>query len=301
MTSTLICVCCEELWNPIEGEYKLHRENRLRFCIVCETEKVFSERKASEKGGYLPEESIQICSNHDDCETRRDNIKMTKGFIAKEPVKGHMVNVVKGLKLYEDIFTDSELSRFRNYINDLRHAGHSGELSGDTFILFNQQLKRNKRELIQLGVPIFGEIRDEKTKSENSNIEPIPSVLQAVIDNLSQGHLIPESRKPNSCIINFFDEGEYYQPFLKPPHLDQPIATPLLSENTQSLLVMRGNNADIAKHVICASENRRVSMTFFKVRTNMNHIQQSTIPPVHFGNQVCHNLIEFKMVMDPWK
>ncbi|RZC93887.1 hypothetical protein C5167_016582 [Papaver somniferum] len=268
-----------------------------------------SDRKSSDddhhEGGNLPSESIQICSNHEDCETRRDNIKMTKGFIAKEPVKGHMVNVVKGLKLYEDIFTDSELSKLRNYINDLRHAGHSGELSGDTFILFNQQLKGNKRELIQLGVPIFGEIRDEKTKSEKSNIEPIPSVLEAVIDHLSQWHLIPESRKPNSCIINFFDEGEYSQPFLKPPHLDQPIATLLLSESTMafgrvlvsdnngnykgplmlslkegSLLVMRGNSADMAKHVICPSENRRVSMTFFKVRTDMNHIQPSTIPPV---------------------
>ncbi|KAI3948125.1 hypothetical protein MKX01_014724 [Papaver californicum] len=267
------------------------------------------DRKSSDddhhEGGNLPAENIQICSNHDDCETRRDNIKMTKGFIAKEPVKGHMVNVVKGLKLFEDIFTDSELSKLRNYINDLRHGGHSGELSGDTFILFNQQLKGNKRELIQLGVPIFGQMRDEKTKSEKSNIEPIPSVLQAVIDHLSQWHLIPESRKPNSCIINFFDEGEYSQPFLKPPHLDQPISTLLLSESTMafgrvlvsenngnykgpltlslkegSLLVMRGNSADMAKHVICPSENKRVSMTFFKVRTDMNHIQPSTIPPM---------------------
>ncbi|KAI3994038.1 hypothetical protein MKX01_012295 [Papaver californicum] len=95
--------------------------------------------------------------------------------------------------LYEDIFTDSELSKLRNYINDLRHAGHSGELSGDTFILFNLHLKGNKRELIQLGIAIFGQIRDEKTKS--GNIELIPSVLQAVIDHLSQWHLIPENRK----------------------------------------------------------------------------------------------------------
>ncbi|OVA20100.1 Oxoglutarate/iron-dependent dioxygenase [Macleaya cordata] len=270
------------------------------------------------QGEQLPLENIQICSNHDDCETRRFQIKMTKGFIAKEPVKGHMassifhysnkssVNVVKGLKLYEDIFTDSELSKLTDYIDQLRNAGRSGELSGDTFILFNQQLKGNKRELIQLGVPIFGQIKDEKTsKSEKSNIEPIPSVLQAVIDHLTQWHLIPESRKPNSCIINFFDEGEYSQPFLKPPHLDQPISTLLLSESTMafgrvlvsdhngnfkgplmlslkegSLLVMRGNSADMAKHVICPSPKKRVSITFFKVRPEMNHIQSSTIPPL---------------------
>ena len=38
------------------------------------------------------------------------------------------------------------------------------------------------------------------------NIEPIPPVLEAVIDHLVQWRLIPEGRRPNSCIINFFDE-----------------------------------------------------------------------------------------------
>jgi len=36
--------------------------------------------------------------------------------------------------------------------------------------------------------------------------EPIPLVLQAVIDHLVLWRLIPETRKPNSVIINFFDE-----------------------------------------------------------------------------------------------
>lgn len=41
------------------------------------------------------------------------------------------VNVVKGLKLYEDLFTDSELSVLTDYVNELRLAGQNGELSGD--------------------------------------------------------------------------------------------------------------------------------------------------------------------------
>lgn len=40
------------------------------------------------------------------------------------------VNVVKGLKLYENIFTDSELSKLTSYINELRVAGQNGQLSG---------------------------------------------------------------------------------------------------------------------------------------------------------------------------
>jgi hypothetical protein len=38
---------------------------------------------------------------------------------------------VKGLKLYESIFTDSELSKLTDFVDELRVAGQNGELSGD--------------------------------------------------------------------------------------------------------------------------------------------------------------------------
>ncbi|XP_027366017.1 RNA demethylase ALKBH10B-like isoform X3 [Abrus precatorius] len=238
--------------------------------------------------------NINICSNHEECEGRSSQFKLTKGFTAKESVKGHMVNVVKGLKLYDDIFTDSELCKLTDFVNEIHAAGQNGELSGETFILFNKQMKGNKRELIQMGVPIFGQIKED-TKT---NIEPIPALLQGVIDHLIQWQLLPEYKRPNGCIINFFEEGEFSQPFLKPPHLDQPVSTLLLSESTMafgrilmsendgnykgplmlslkkgSLLVMRGNSADMARHVMCPSPNRRVSITFFRVRPDSNQCQ----------------------------
>ena len=40
------------------------------------------------------------------------------------------VNVVKGLKMFEDIFTDSELSKLNDFVNELRAAGQNGELLG---------------------------------------------------------------------------------------------------------------------------------------------------------------------------
>lgn len=39
-------------------------------------------------------------------------------------------------------------------------------IAGGTYILFNKQMKTNKREQIQLGVPIFGQIKDETTIQE---------------------------------------------------------------------------------------------------------------------------------------
>ncbi|RRT50182.1 hypothetical protein B296_00022745 [Ensete ventricosum] len=138
------------------------------------------------------------------------------------------VNVVKGLKLYEDIFTDSELLALSEFVDELRLAGRGGELPGKSSLL-------------------------------------------------------------DSCVLFGYDE--HSQPYYKPPHLDNPISTLVLSETTiafgrslisdhegkykgsltlpikqGSLLVMRGNSADMARHVVCASPNRRVIITFVKVR-----------------------------------
>lgn len=42
---------------------------------------------------------------------------------------------------------------------------------GETYILYNQQIKGKKRELIQFGTPIFGQIKeDAKPKDGNSKI-----------------------------------------------------------------------------------------------------------------------------------
>ncbi|KAJ9543102.1 hypothetical protein OSB04_022809 [Centaurea solstitialis] len=252
-------------------------------------------------------ENVEICSNQEDWEARRAEIKMTKGFVAKESVKGHMVNVVRGLKLYEEMLNSDELSKLNDYVTELRIAGQNGELSGETFIMYNQQSKAIKRELIQFGAPIFGQIKDEAIKTQDSNIEPIPAPLEGIIDHLIHYHLISENRRPNSCIINFFDEGEFSQPFLKPPHLEQPISTLLLSESTMafgrtlvcdndgnykgplmlslkegSLLVMRGNSADMARHVMCQSPTKRISITFFKVRIDTNNYNNNNYdkPPM---------------------
>ncbi|XP_038896503.1 RNA demethylase ALKBH10B [Benincasa hispida] len=258
----------------------------------------------SQEGGVQANYAeVEICSNHEECEARPGQMKLTKGFSAKEPVKGHMVNVVKGLKCYEDVFTQSELARLNDFVDDLRSAGNNGELSGETFVLFNTQVKGSRREIIQFGVPIFRQIRNDSANNSQTskNIEPIPPILVTVIDHLIQWQLIPEYKRPNGCLFNFFEEGEYSQPFQKPPHLEQPISTLFLSESTMafgrsivsdnegnykgplmlslkegSLLVMRGNSADVARHVMCASPNKRVTITFFRVRPDYDQCQSPT-------------------------
>ena len=42
------------------------------------------------------------------------------------------------------------------------------------------------------------------------HIEPIPALLQGVVDHLIQWHIISDNKRPNGCIINFFDEVYFF-------------------------------------------------------------------------------------------
>ncbi|MCE3216723.1 hypothetical protein HAX54_007722 [Datura stramonium] len=325
----------ESMENSENGGGEVVDEDSVRDDSNGSPESEITDTGSQEVQHFL--DSDEFCTNHENCEARHDQIKMTKGFISKEPVKGHMVNVVRGLKLFEDVFTPNELSKLDDLVNELRVAGQNGELSGETFILYNQQVKGSKRELIQLGAPIFGHVKEDATCQKSHN-EPIPALLQAVIDHLIQWHLISESRRPNSCIINFFDEGEYSQPFLKPPHLEQPVSTLVLADSMMAfgrtlvcdsegnykgslmlslkegcLLVMRGNSADMARHAMCSSPNKRVTITFFKVRTEMENnfpevapltramtLWQPGVPTQYATANGAHNSYEPMNVVPKW-
>ncbi|KAF2314921.1 hypothetical protein GH714_037178 [Hevea brasiliensis] len=223
----------EKKFNANNGESEQKREVMLKEACLVEEEKV--GKKVAESmgngvdevgdGGEVVEdddspdsditdsgsqevqptsENIDICSNHEGCN----------------------VNVVKGLKLYEDVFTDYELSKLTDFVNELRVAGQNGDLAGETFILFNKQVKGNKRELVQFGIPIFGHIKEEATSDNRTSI--IIHMLH------SFKFMITTERKSLHFAIVQFYQDEYSQPFQKPPHLDQPISTLLLAESTMA-------------------------------------------------------------------
>lgn len=55
--------------------------------------------------------NIDICSNHEECEGRSSQFKLTKGFSAKESVKGHMasylfISLIKNTILISQLFYD---------------------------------------------------------------------------------------------------------------------------------------------------------------------------------------------------
>ncbi|KAL6001191.1 hypothetical protein ACLOJK_006923 [Asimina triloba] len=63
-----------------------------------------------------------------------------KSFVGTEIFDGKAVNAVEGLKLYEELFDSSEISRLVSLANELRAAGRRGELQGKNNIFFFQNV-----------------------------------------------------------------------------------------------------------------------------------------------------------------
>eukprot|EP01018_Ginkgo_biloba_P026265 Gb_10066 [translate_table: standard] len=259
---------------------------------------IAEKHKGSLKERCSNGDSLFLLNQEEDWQ-RQARIKAAKSFVANELVDGHLVNVIKGLKLYENIFDSLELSRLTFITHELHVAGQQGKLRGQTFMASKRPLKGNGREVIQFGVPIIsGQLKEETTNETlKASVEPIPAVLQALIDRLLQWNLIPGNRRPDCCIIDFFNEGDYSQLHTSPPHFERPFCTlSLLSECTMvfgrviatehpgdykgsfklslpagSLLVMQGNSVDVARHAICSSPRKRITITLAKVQPKKAH------------------------------
>ncbi|CAL9110608.1 unnamed protein product [Musa textilis] len=233
----------------------------------------------------------------------RKVISMPKEFLAKEISDGMMVNVVEGLKLYEDLLDSSEISRLVSLANEMKAAGHRGELPGkltnypglafwQTLVLLKRPMKGHGREMIQCGIPIADGPAEDKNTSPTSGerkVGAIPSFLQDVLDRVVQLQILPI--KPDFCIIDFFSEGDHSQPHTWPPWYGRPVCNLLLTEcdivygravgsdhrgdysgslklsvNAGCLLVMQGKSADLAKRAIPSLRKQRILVTFGKSR-----------------------------------
>lgn len=211
-------------------------------------------------------------------------------FVANEMFDGKMVNVMDGLKLYEQLFDDGEVSKLLSLVNDLRASGKRGQFQGQTYVVSKRPMKGHGREMIQLGFPIADAPHDDDNSSglsKDRRIESIPSLLQDLIDRLVGEQVM--TVKPDSCIIDFYNEGDHSQPHVWPPWFGRPVGVLFLTEcemtfgrvigtdhsgnykgamklslTPGTLLVVQGKSADFAKHAIPAIRKQRILVTLTK-------------------------------------
>ncbi|XP_071704469.1 RNA demethylase ALKBH10B-like [Rutidosis leptorrhynchoides] len=250
----------------------------------------------------------------------KPNVSVTaKTFVATEMLDGKQINVVEGMKLYEKLFDDSEVWKMVRLVNDLRIAGRQGKFQGKwTYVVSNRPMKGHGKEIIQLGLPIANAPYEDEVIgciSKERKIEPISSLFQDVIDRLMALQAI--TVKPDSCIIDYFYEGQYSQPHTWPHWFGRPVSVLFLTEcdmafgilvgphypgeyggslnlslTPGSMLVMEGRFAD-TRHAIPSTRKHRILVTFTKSEPKRSAPGdgQRALPPTRPLNHIPHPIV----------
>lgn len=207
-------------------------------------------------------------------------------YSTNEIIDGSMVNTVEGLKVYEGLLNVTEANKILSLVNETRASYRRGGLEArQKVIIAKRPMKGHGREIVQLGVPIIDGPPDDENLRE-TRVEAIPGLLNDLFDRLSQQEIIPF--KPDYCVIDIFNEGDYSHPHQSPSWYGRPLCTlcltdcdmvfgryisgekgdhrgPLkLSLATGSLLLMQGRSIDCAKRAIPATRKQRVILNFGK-------------------------------------
>ncbi|KAG2701752.1 hypothetical protein I3760_06G058300 [Carya illinoinensis] len=213
-----------------------------------------------------------------------------KTFVRTEMFDGKMVNVVDGLKSYEELFDALEVQKLVSLVNDLRASGKKGKFQGQTYVVSKRPIRGHGREMIQLGLPIADAPPEEDNAvgtSKDRKLESIPSLLQDVIERMLGMQIL--TSKPDSCIIDFYNEGDHSQPHMFPSWFGRPVCILFLTHCEMtfgrsikidhpgdfrgslklslapgSLLVMQGKSTDLARHAIPSLRKQRILVTFTK-------------------------------------
>ncbi|XP_059649805.1 RNA demethylase ALKBH10B [Cornus florida] len=254
-----------------------------------EAEGVDDGNASNSKGpcNVLPEnDSSSMQNSHE-----KQNLTIVpKTFVGAETFEGKQINVVDGMKLYEELFDALEVSKLVSLVNNLRAAGKRGQFQGQTFVMSKRPMRGHGREMIQFGLPIAEAPPDDEIAagtSKDRRIEPIPGLLQDIIDRLVSMQAI--TVKPDSCVIDIFNEGDHSHPHMWPAWFGRPVSVLFLTEcdmtfgkvigtdhpgdyrgslklsiRPGSLLVMQGRSADFSKHAIPSLRKLRILVTLTK-------------------------------------
>ncbi|EEC74839.1 hypothetical protein OsI_10686 [Oryza sativa Indica Group] len=207
-------------------------------------------------------------------------------YTVNDIIDGKTVNAVEGLKVYEGLVNENEKNKILSLLNETKASFRRGGLeAGQTVIIGKRPMKGHGREIIQLGIPIV-EGPPEDDYPRETKVEAVPGLLHDLFDRLCQKEIIPT--KPDYCVIDYYNEGDYSHPHQSPPWYGRPFCTfcltdcdmvfgrvisgergdhrgPLkLSLSTGSLLVLHGKSADVAKRAIPAACKQRILLSFGK-------------------------------------
>ncbi|KNA19698.1 hypothetical protein SOVF_058830 isoform B [Spinacia oleracea] len=243
-------------------------------------------------GNHTPSPTTTANGSSDEEEWNRfSQVKRKKDFVHYERVDGRKVNVVQGLELHTGVFSAEEQKKIVESVYNFQKMGRKGQLMERTYSEPLKWMRGKGRVTMQFGCCYNyavdkdgnppGIVRDEE-------VDPLPPLFKQMISRMVKWHVLPPTCVPNSCIVNIYDEGDcipphidhhdFLRPFctvsflaecnilfgsslkiLSPGEFAGPVSIPL---PIGSVLVLKGNGADVAKHCVPAVPAKRISVTF---------------------------------------
>ncbi|KAL2652537.1 hypothetical protein R1flu_020665 [Riccia fluitans] len=243
---------------------------------------------------------------------RQANVKVTRSYSCIEQVEGKSVNFVDGLELYERVLDKAESSKLASLILEMR-AGKKGESAGAPTIGSKKGTKGKGRDSLLLNFSNAPSAEDHRKRSspKDESLQSLPAFLDPVIERLVRWHIIPASKRPDSCCISIMEEGDYVPPSVDKSHLERPYCTLTLLGDCNmimgqslmmdspgdfkgslqillpvgSVLVLQRNSAEIARHSIAPSQTKRIFITLGKAASvrpqkGLSPSATGTSPPV---------------------
>ncbi|GAB4828685.1 hypothetical protein Ancab_018350 [Ancistrocladus abbreviatus] len=277
--------------SPFDGSMKSSKETE--GTAAAQIESVIADVKEGSTSTTKGSGDLPVETNPYSNQSQNEKEILTvspQTFSAMETYDGKAINVSEGMKFYDKLLGEPEVSKLISLVNDLRAAGKRGQFQGPTLVVLKRPMKGHGREMIQLGVAIADAPPEDESAagpSKDRKIEPIPGLLHDVIDRLVTMQVMPS--KPDACIIDVFNEGDHSQPHSWPHWFGRPVCTLFLTEcdmvfgraiaadhpgdyrgclrlslTPGSVLVLQGKSADFVKRAIPSVWKQRILVTLTK-------------------------------------
>ncbi|OVA00644.1 Oxoglutarate/iron-dependent dioxygenase [Macleaya cordata] len=248
--------------------------------------------------GLLSSSSPLLSDHHhnDDEEVYRvSQVGRQKDFVHFESVDGGKVkNVLQGLELHTQVFNEEEQKRIVDFVYHIQTLGRARKLRERTYSEPRKWKRGKGRVTMQFGCCYNYAVDKRGNKPgivRDEEVDPIPPLFRSMIQRMVKWSVLPPTCVPDSCIVNIYEEGDCIPPhidhhdFLRPfctvsflaecnilfgSNLDivgdgefsGPVSIPL---PIGSVLVLKGNGADVAKHCVPGVPAKRISITFRKM------------------------------------
>ncbi|KAH7277346.1 hypothetical protein KP509_39G046200 [Ceratopteris richardii] len=225
---------------------------------------------------------------------RQTAIKRSTQFQCGEFMDGEMMNDGESVELCESVFSTEEAEKFAELVSQFQAAGRRGAL-GSAFSTCDKL--GNKPDIIQFGPKYNAQMK------MNDNL-CMPKFLQSMIKWLTSCGILSAKKRPDSCLISIFEEGDFELPNTDQGAWERPLCLISLLGDCKmffghilnmdhegsckgpfqitvpagSVLLLQENFAGLLQKAVPASACRRIIITLGKAEnSNVAHLSYGNI------------------------